>query len=105
MEKHEVTKVRDGKRIIRYEYRGVWILRIDGLLVHCKNGYATCMTENVESRTLREACAHIDKWLDTKGRTANGKLVVASVDDGQLVSALANPDWHYPHARIVSQVK
>jgi hypothetical protein len=104
METHEVIKVRDGRRIVRYEYRGVWILRIDGLLVHCKNGYATRVTENVESQTLRQACAKIDKWLDTKGRTFGGKLVVAYVRDGQLESALANPDWRHPHARLVSEI-
>lgn len=98
---HEITKVRDGRRIVRYEYRGVWILRIDGLFVHCANGYHNCLTVNVESQTLRQACTKIDKWLDTKGRTLGGKLVMAYVRDGQLESALANPDWRHPHARII----
>jgi hypothetical protein len=104
METHEVIKVRDGRRIIRYEYRGVWVLRIDGLFVYCYNRYDNQVTTNVEAHTLQEACARIDKTLDIKGRTLGGKLVVAYVRDGQLESALANPDWRHPHARLVSEI-
>ena len=104
MEKHNVTHIRDGRKIVRYEYRGVWVLRIDGVLVHHKNSYHDKTTVNVESRQLKEACAQIDQWLDTNGRTLGGKLVVPYVQDGQLMNTIANPDWRHPHARLVSEI-
>jgi hypothetical protein len=97
--------IRNGRAITHYIYREVQITRENDRMFT----WAFCRFDlgNFEryANTLNGAVKAIDEALATKGRTTGGKLVVYVVENGQIVSALANPDWRYPNARIISQTE
>jgi hypothetical protein len=98
--KQTAQAIRQGKKIIGYIYRGVQIARVEGGFEFTLDRY-TRTTIEVFARTLADITARVDKSLAEGGRTTNGKLVVPTVVDGVIVTALANSDWHYPNARLV----
>lgn len=97
--------IRDGRVITHYIYRDVTITRESERMFTWTFRRFDLQDFERCANTLKGAVAEIDKSLTSTGRTTNGRLVVVSVENGQLVSALANPDWHYPHARLVSQTE
>jgi hypothetical protein len=99
---HELITVKEGRRIIRYVYRGVWVERFGDAMLHYLNRYDR-NTVTIETRTIKDACAKIDKSLDTNGRTFGGRLVVAYVRDNQIETALASPDYRHPNARLIGE--
>jgi hypothetical protein len=98
--------VRNGRAITHYIYRDVKITRDSDYRLFTWTFCRFDLQDFERSAyTLKGAVAEIDKSLASTGRTTGGKLVVTSVENGQIVSALANPDWRYPHARLVSQTE
>ena len=97
--------IRNGRAITHYIYRDVRITREDARMFTWTFCRFDLQDFERSANTLNDAVKAIDELLATKGRTTGGKLAVMSVENGQIVSALANPDWRYPHARIVSQTE
>ena len=99
--------VRKGGAITHYIYRDVKITRDSDYRLFTWTFCRFDLQDFERSAyTLNGAVKAIDEALDTKGRrTTGGRLVVYVVENGQIVSALANPDWRYPNARLVSQTE
>ena len=97
--------IRNGRAITHYIYRDVQITRDSDRMFTWTFCRFDLQDIDCYDYTLKGAVAEIDKSLASTGRTTGGKLVITSVENGQIVSALANPDWRYPHARLVSQTE
>jgi len=97
--------IRNGRAITHYIYRDLQITRESDRMFSWTFRRYDLQDLDRSASTLKGAVTAIDLSFASQGRTTNGKLVVVSVENGQLVSALANPDWHYPHARLVSQTE
>jgi len=97
------TPIRQGRKIIGYTYREVAITRNEQYFEFLFERYDNRTTEVIE-RTIGAITAKIDELLDTKGgRTAGGKLVITTVVNGRVQSALTNPDWRHADARLTNQ--
>jgi hypothetical protein len=93
--------IRNGKLITHYIYRDVVITRENEKMftwTFCRFDMQNLVRYD---NTLKTAVSSIDKTLDDEnGRTTGGRLVLVSVENGQIVSALSNSDWRYPNARL-----
>jgi hypothetical protein len=97
--------IRNGRAITHYIYRDVQITRENDRMFTWAFRRFDLQDFERSASTLKGAVAVIELSLASTGRTTGGRLVVTSVENGQLVSALANPDWRYPHARLVSETE
>jgi hypothetical protein len=101
MNTHTPIAIREGRKVIAYTYRGIHITRAEKSFEFFFDRYDNRTTE-MRANTLAAITAKIDEMLDKTGRTTGGKLVVTTGIDGRMVSALNNPDWRHPHARLVN---
>jgi hypothetical protein len=97
--------IRDGRAITHYIYRDVKITRESEKMFTWTFSRFDLQDFERYEYTLKGAVTSIEKSLASTGRTTGGTLVVTSIENGQLVSSLANPDWRYPNARLASQIE
>ena len=98
--------IRNGRLITHYIYRDVIITRESEKMF----SWTFCRfdRQNLDryANTLKDAVALIDQALLTQNsRTTGGKLVVVSVENGQIVSSLVGSDWRHPYARLTKETK
>jgi hypothetical protein len=101
MSAHQPIAIRDGKLITHYVYRDVKIIRENSKMFVWE--FCRFDMQNLEryGKTLKDTVNAIDEILNSTGRTFGGKVVVTSVENGKIVSALSNFDSRFPYARLI----